>query len=59
MGLDLTFHRLDFVVRAFQRAGGNGVVLVGQETVSVKAKRSGKWMKHAKVGGFRSANPIE
>ena len=55
----LTFHGFDLVVGAFQRAGGNGVVVVGKETVGVKTERSGELVKDANAGRFRSENPIQ
>ena len=57
--ISLTFHGFDFVVDAFQRSGGDGVVVVGQETVGVKAKRSGKLMKNADASRFCAENPIQ
>jgi len=55
----LAIHGFDFVVGAFQRSGGNGVVVVGKETVGVKTERSGELVKDANVARFRAENPIQ
>ena len=39
--IGLAFHRFDFVVGAFQRACGNGVIVVSQDSQGVEAKGLG------------------
>ena len=56
--IGLAFHGLDFVVDAFQGAGGDAVVVEGEDALAVFLQGAGELSQHADAGSVGAANPI-
>src|SRR5439155_18366720 len=54
----LAFHRLDLGVVAFQRSGGDRVVVVGQDAFLVAFQGVRELSQHADTGGTATSQPI-
>jgi len=54
----LPLHGLDLIIGSFERRGGDGIVIPGQETVSVEPKGFRKIFEDADAGRFSPCNPV-
>ena len=57
--IGLSLHGFDFVVGSFEGSGGDGEVIVGEDSPSVVAKSVGKLDWHFDTAGFGQSDPIQ
>ena len=56
--VSLTFHGFDFVVGAFQGAGGDRVIIVGQDAPAIEGQSFGEFNQHGNAGSRSPVHPI-
>jgi hypothetical protein len=59
VSVGLAFHGFDFIVGAFQRAAGYGVIVIVQEAGMIGAKRLGECDQLADFRGFGAFDPLK